>query len=282
MMLEKVKEFILITVGFLLVAFAVQYFFIPFDITGGGITGVAMVINHYMPSISIGILMVIMNIILFAVAFLILGPGFGAKTIYAAFGLSFAMTGIEKYLKPHALTNDVMLAAIIGTLLLGSGLGIVFTQNASTGGTDIIAKILNKFFNFDMGKCMQMVDTLVICLITITFGLSSGLYAIVCVILNGIVIDKIIDGFTSIKQVMIIAQKTDTIKDYITKDINRGCTILKGEGGYTGNVNKIVYCVLDRGDLVKLRKFIKALDEEAFIIVNGAHEVLGTGFKEVK
>ena len=281
-MKEKIKEFVLITLGFLLVAFAVQYFYIPCNITGGGITGIAMVINHYIPSISIGILMIIMNIILFAVAFAVLGTGFGGKTIYAAFGLSFAMTFIEKFLNPHALTHDVMLSAIIGTLLLGSGLGIVFTQNASTGGTDIIAKIINKFFRIDLGKCMQMVDTCVICLVGIAFGLSSGLYAIVCVILDGIIIDKVIDGLTSIKQVMIITSKADLIKDYITQDVKRGCTILKGEGGYTGHINKIVYSVMDRGDLIKLRKFIKQLNGEAFIIVNNAHEVLGTGFQEVK
>lgn len=278
---EKIKEFIIITLGFILVAIAVQYFYVPNDITGGGITGIAMVVCNYFPQLSMGVLMTIMNIILFIVAFFVLGSGFGAKTLYAAFGLSFTMTFMEKYLNPHGLTNDVMLASIIGTLLLGSGLGLVFTQNASTGGTDIIAKIINKFFHINMGRCMQSVDILVVFMIAFTFGFSSGLYAVVCVLLNGIIIDKVIDGYTSTKQVMIITNRVEKIKQYITNDINRGCTIVKGEGGYTGNENKIIYCVMDRSQVIKIRKFMKEIDEDAFIIVNDAHEVLGTGFKAV-
>ncbi|SHE70030.1 YitT family protein [Clostridium fallax] len=280
-MIEKLKEFLIITVGFILVAIAVQYFYVPNNITGGGITGIAMVVCHYFPSMSMGVLMTIMNIVLFAIAFVVLGSGFGAKTLYAAFGLSFTMTFMEKYLNIHALTSDVMLASIIGTLLLGSGLGMVFTQNASTGGTDIIAKIINKFFHINMGKCMQSVDIIVVMMIAVAFGISSGLYAVVCVLLNGIIIDKVIEGFSSTKQVMIITNRTKEIRNYITSEINRGCTIVKGEGGYTGHENKIIYCVMDRHQLVRLRKSMKEIDEDAFIIVNDAHEVLGTGFKDV-
>ncbi|WP_160677725.1 YitT family protein [Clostridium sp. C8-1-8] len=278
---DKIKEFFIITLGFILVSIAVQYFYVPNNISGGGITGIAMVINYYIPSIPMGLLMIIMNIILFIVAFFVVGGNFGGKTLYAAFGLSLSMWVIEKFLKPHALTTDPMLAAVIGTTMLGIGLGIVFSQNASTGGTDILAKILNKFFHWDMGRCMQSVDIIVVILCAMTFGISKGLYAVVCVMLNGIIIDKVIEGFNSAKAVAIFTNKSDVIKSYIVNEVNRGCTVFEGKGGYTNEEKKVIYCVMDRTQLIKLRTYIKLADKDAFIIVSEAHEVLGQGFKDI-
>ena len=218
-MKEKTKEFLIITLGFILVSIAVQYFYVPAKITGGGITGIAMVINYHLPYLPIGMLMMVMNVVLFGVGFLLIGGGFGAKTIYASFGLSGTMWLIETVMKPHALTTDILLSAIIGTLLLGLGLGMVFSQNASTGGTDIIAKILNKFFHLDMGKSMQVVDFLVVVFAGFTFGISTALYALICVLLNGIVIDKVIEGFNAVKAVMVFSNNSEHIKEYIRYDI---------------------------------------------------------------
>lgn len=281
-MFEKIKEYAIITIGFILVSIAVQYFYVPVNITGGGITGIAMVINHYMPNLPMGMLMMVMNGVLFIVGFLIIGGNFGAKTLYASFGLSGSMWFIEAFMKPHGLTNDVLLAAIIGTLLLGIGLGIVFSQNASTGGTDIVAKILNKFFHIDMGKSLQAVDILVVVLAGATFGISKALYAVVCVSLNGVIIDKVIEGFSSVKAVAIFSNNSEEIREYIIHEIDRGCTIFEGKGGYTGNRNSIVYSVMDRTQLIKLRTYIKKEYPDAFIIVSEAHEVLGEGFQNIQ
>ncbi len=280
-MKDKIKEFAIITIGFILVSIAVQYFYKPSHITGGGITGIAQVINDKIPALSIGLLMAAMNIILFVIAFIVLGSGFGAKTLYAAFGLSGAMWFIESFMHPHALTNDVMLAAIIGTMLLGIGLALVFSQNASTGGTDILAKILNKFFHIDMGKCMQVVDMFVVALVMINFGVNSGLYAIVCVTFNGVIIDKVIQGFNSCKDIRIITKDVENIREYITVELERGCTVFNAEGGYTGRENPVVYCVLERGELIKLRNHIKKVDPAAFVIVGDAYEVMGRGFGDI-
>lgn len=280
-MKENIREFLIITIGVILVAVSVQYFFVPAKITGGGITGLAMVINHYVPSITMGLSMMIMNIILFAIAFLFLGSSFGGKTIYAAFGLSGVMWFIEKFMRPQAVTDDIMLSVIIGTLLLGIGLGITFSQNASTGGTTILAKILNKFFHIEIGKCIQAVDIIVVIAGALTFGISKGLYAVVSVLLNGIIIDKVIEGFDSVKSVMVFSNKCGVIREYIVKDLDRGCTIFEGKGGYTGNNREIIYCVMDRTQLIRLRSYIKRVDKDAFIIVSDAREVLGQGFKNI-
>lgn len=281
-MKEKITEFIIITLGFILVSIGVQYFYVPANISGGGITGIAMIINYNAPYLPMGMLMMIMNVILFIIGFLILGGSFGAKTIYASLGLSGVMWFIERVMKPHRLTNDILLSAIIGTILLGIGLGIVFSQNASTGGTDIIAKILNKYFNLDMGKSMQLVDLLVVILGGMTFGISTALYTLVCIFLNGVIIDKVIEGFSSVKSVTVFSNNSDNIKKYITDEINRGCTVFHGEGGFTGNENTIVYSVMDRTQLIKLRAYIKKNYPDAFIIVSEAHEVLGQGFENLQ
>lgn len=281
-MKEKIKEFLIITIGFILVSIAVEYFFVPVHIAGGGITGIAIVLNFHMPSLPIGMLMMVMNVLLFIVGFLFIGGNFGAKTIYASFGLSGSMWFIEVVMKPHGFTNDMLLSAIIGTLLLGTGLGIVFSQNASTGGTDIIAKILNKYFHFNMGKSLQVVDILVIILLGITFGISTALYSVVCVFLNGIIIDKVIEGFASVKAVMVFSKNHEQIKEFIMNEIDRGCTAFEGQGGFTGNMNIVLYSVMDRAQLIKLRSYIKKNYPESFIIVSEAHEVLGEGFRNIQ
>lgn len=281
-MLEKLKEYLIITLGFILVSFSVQFFYVPAKITGGGITGISMIINHSIPSIPIGIIMLILNGFLFIIGFIAVGGNFGGKTLYASFGLSFSMWFVEKVMNPHLLTNDVLLSAIIGTLIIGTGLGLVFSQNASTGGTDIVAKILNKYFHVDMGKSMQVVDLVVVILSAVSFSLSAALYSFVCVLFNGFIIDKVIEGFNSVKAVMIFSDKSEEIREYIIKDINRGCTIFSGKGGYSGSLTTIVYSVMDRTELIKLRRYIKSNHPQSFIIVNQAHEVLGQGFQNIE
>lgn len=281
-MKDKIKEFIIITVGFILCSIAVEYFYVPVHINGGGITGIAIVINYHMPSLPIGMLMMIMNVFLFIIGFRFIGGNFGAKTIYASLGTSGAIWIIEAFFKPHVLTPDVLLSAIIGTLILGLGLGIVFSQNASTGGTDIVAKILNKYFHLELGKSMQAVDFCVVILTGITFGIATALYAVICVLLNGVIIDKVIEGFSSVKAVMVFSNNNEQIQKYIINEIDRGCTSFEGHGGFSNKKNSVIYSVMDRTQLIKLRRFIKKNHPEAFIIVSDAHEVLGNGFQSIQ
>ena len=144
---DNFKDFLLITIGILLVAISVVYFFEPNNIAAGGITGLAIVINHYIPFISIGPLVLIMDATLFVIALIVIGAKFGAKSIYCSLLLSTSMWVMQKFF-PFTITNDLMLATIFGTLIAAAGMAIVFNANASSGGTDIIAKILNKFFHF--------------------------------------------------------------------------------------------------------------------------------------
>ena len=276
----KLKDFGLITVGILLVAISVAYFFEPNNIAAGGITGLAIVINHYIPFISVGPLVLIMDSVLFIIALIVIGGKFGAKTIYSSVLLSTSMWIMQTFL-PFNFTNDLMLATIFGTLISAGGMAIVFNANASTGGTDIIAKILNKFFHFNIGRSLLMVDFLVTLLGAITFGINIGLYGLLSVIVNGIVIDKIIAGFNVKSGITIISDKNKEISKYILNELKRGCTFIKGIGGFTEKDVSLLYTILDRRELIKLKNYIIELDKRAFSTVGEVHEVMGEGFKDI-
>ena len=274
---KNIKEFALITIGILLVAISVVYFFEPNNIAAGGITGLAIVINHYIPFISIGPLVLMMDAVLFVIALIVLGAKFGAKTIYSSVLLSVSMWLMQTFI-PINITNDLMLATIFGTLISAGGMAIVFNANASTGGTDIIAKILNKFSHIEIGKSLLMVDFLVTLLGAITFGINMGLYGLLSVIINGVVIDNIIAGFKTKSEITIISDKNKDISKFILNDLERGCTFIKGVGGFTGKDTALLYTVLDRSEFIKLKNKIREIDKNAFITVGEVHEVMGEGF----
>lgn len=281
-MKEVVKEYSFIFLGVLLVAVGLEYFFIPNNIAAGGLTGLAIVITNYISILSPGPLVFIMDLFLYIIGFIFLGKNFGVKTIISSFSLAAIMTFIEKSLNPFAITQDLMLAAIFGTIITAIGMGLVFNGNSSTGGTDTIAKILNKYFHIDIGKSLLIVDFLITLLGAITFGLDIGLYAMLAVIINGFAIDKVIEGFTVCKEVTIISTKNEEIGKFIMEELERGCTYLKGIGGYNEKEVQVLYAVIGRKQFVKLKQYISKIDPKAFITVGEVHEVMGEGFKNIE
>ncbi len=276
--MKRFKEYILITIGFLLTAIAFEYFFFSNSIASGGVSGLALIMKEIF-NIDPGLVMIICNIVLFILAFIFLGGSFGIKSAYAAFGLSISMSIIEKFTTPVAITDNLILATIFGSVIIALGAVIIFNQGASTGGTSIIAKLLSEYFNINIGVALLIVDSLIIILATFTFGIELGLFGLIGVYLSSTLIDKFIDGFSECKQVFIFTQKEELVSKYIIKDVDRGCTIFKGKGGYTKKENVVILTVLDRKQFIKLKKFMKTEDPTAFITVNEASEVLGQGFR---
>lgn len=193
------KEYTLLTLGVILVAFGIQYFYAPNEIAGGGLSGMALVISHYIPSLSVGTIILIGNVILFAISFILIDGDFGFKTIYASFMLSFVMDFMEKVLHSYALTTNMFLAIMFGTIIIATGLGIAFAINASTGGTDILAKILNKYSTFNIGISLLLVDLFVVVCGGVTFGLDKGIYSLLAVIANGLIVDAVIAKIEKVK-----------------------------------------------------------------------------------
>ena len=276
--MQKIKEYLLTTIGVALTAIALEYFFFPCDIAAGGVSGIGLVVNK-VSGLDTSIVVLVLNILLFILAFIVLGKSFGAKSIYATVMLSVFMWIIEKILKPGILTENMFLASVFGSILLGMGAAIVFHQGASTGGTSIIAAIISKFTPIGIGISVLLTDSFVCLLAISVFGVDKGLFGFFSVILIGLVIDKFIDGFNTCKQVFIITSKEKEIVNHIIKNIDRGCTVLNGNGGYTGSDVKIIYTVLNSNQFIALKKHVKEIDPAAFLTVNDSTEVLGEGFK---
>ncbi|TJX14556.1 YitT family protein [Tissierella creatinini] len=276
---EKIKKFLIINIGLVISACGLYYFLIPSSLAVGGATGLALVISTLIPSINYSLILIIINIILFIAAFIVLGKEFGGYTLYASLMLSgiFALLEIiTPMTKPF--TDDLFINLIFGILIAGVGIGIVFNQNASTGGTDIVAKIINKFFHIDMGKSLMIPDFLITLFAGFVFGPRLGMYSLLGVIINSIVIDKIIAGFNVKVNMIIISREFDAINDYINKNLERGTTIYHATGGYSKEDKKIINTIVERSEYIKIRDFIRAIDKRAFVTISHITEVEGEGF----
>jgi uncharacterized membrane-anchored protein YitT (DUF2179 family) len=281
-MKKLVYEYLMTTIGIALVSAGMYFFLIPNNLAAGGVSGLGIIIGS-LSGLPIGALMLMMNVILFIIAFIVLGTSFGVKTIYASLGLSGMIWGLERIypLKSPLVADELMLQLIFGILISGAGMGIVFNQNASTGGTDIIAKIINKFFHVDIGKAVLMSDFVITVFAAATFGIKLGLYALLGVIINGFVIDGMIEGMNICKNVVIISSRCEEVKAYIIHQLGRGATVYYAKGAYSDTEKQVITTVVGRKQFIKLRGFIKDIDKEAFITVNNVHEIFGEGFKNI-
>lgn len=266
-----------------MVATGLYFFLMPEKLAVGGANGLAIVINYWIPVISIGTLMIIINVVLFIIAFVVIGASFGVKTIYASIGTSIIVSILGKVVPIHKpLSDDIILQLVFGVLISGIGMGIVFNQNASTGGTDIVAKILSKFFGIGLGKAVLFSDVAITLGAVFTFGPELGMYSLLGIIINSFVIDSTIEGINLSKEVSIVSKYSDNIKEYIIDKLERGATVYYAEGAYTGDKKKVVVTVLDTRDFIKLKSYIKDIDKNAFVRVSNVYEVLGDGFKSIE
>ena len=269
---QLVKDYLLIFIGIILTAASMVYIFTPNRLAAGGAQGIALVINH-MTGVNTGLLMLLINGSLFVAAFLLLGTSFGAKTLISSFGLSFVVYIMEKYFHFGPLTDDLMLATIFGSALMGVGVGFILNRNASIGGTSLIGRIVSKYTFLDQVNCIVGTDILVTIFAMVVFGVEIGLFQLLSVYLTGEIINKVIDGITYRREVMIITEHRNAVMHYIINDMKKGATLLMGKGGFTGRDTEIILTVLTRRDFIKLKIFIRKVDPRAFISVNMVTEV---------
>ncbi len=282
-MKRKIKEYLLLHLGIIMVSAGLYFFLMPSNLAVGGANGLAIVINNFLPVLPVGIIMIGINLILFVIAFILIGKAFGVKTIYSSFAVSLIIFVLEKLVPvTEPLVGDIALELIFGIIIAGSGMGIVFNQNASTGGTDITAKILHKFFHIDLGKGVFISDILITFLAGFAFGAKLAMYAALGVLINSFVIDYIIEGFNLKKEVTIISEKYEEIKEFIIKELDRGFTAYYGEGGYSEQKRNIIVVVINKREFLKLRAFINKLDAKVFLTINNTHEVYGEGFNKLQ
>ena len=277
-----VWSYFMITLASAIYAVGFNWFYVPNDIAFGGITGVGQIINAILPWAPIGTVVIILNIPLFILGWRLLGGHLLLSSLYAMAISSVFIDIINSIWTFEAM--DSMLACVFGGVFMGASLGMVFQQGATTGGTDLIARLLKlKITWLPMGKLLIATDMVVIVASAIAFGsVYSALYGVVALYIAGIVMDRMLYGLDSAKVAYIISDRFKEIADVLVNDLDRGVTILQGQGGYSGAEKKVLMCAFKQRQIVSIKKMVKELDPSAFIIVCDAHEVLGDGFREYR
>lgn len=278
-MKRSLVGFLLLNIGALADAAGFYFFLAPYNIAAGGINGLALVLNQFFPFLPLGLLVLILSIILLTIGFLLIGPSFGIKTVYCSITIPVMIWLLEHiYPLEQPLSNDILLQLVFGVFISGLGLAILFNQNASSGGTDIAARILHKYYHMDMGKGLFVIDFFIVISAAFTFGIEKGLYALLGVILYGFTLDYIIEGFDTSQHVTIITREIEPVRNYILDELGRGATIYVAQGAYRRQEQEVLVTIVKRREFIRLRGYIRSLDPHAFIAVQTTHKVLGEGF----
>ncbi|RKX50280.1 MAG: YitT family protein [Thermotogae bacterium] len=280
--LETIREYFFATVGTFITALGLVIFLIPSNIAAGGVSGLSIILNHFIP-ISVGVWMYILNGLLFLIAFLTIGFDFSAKTIYCTFVLNFFVDFLDRFsIVPKYSGEDLFIVVFFGDILTALGMAITFSQNASTGGTDIIARIFNRYFGTSLGKTLLFVDFTIGALAGVSFNARTGMYSILAIIINGLSIDFIMHGLELSSEVFIISNKNKEIASFVLNKLERGATYIPAKGAYTGTDREVLMVVVKRRELNELIRYIRKLDPSAFVIIKEVRQVLGEGFKKIE
>lgn len=273
-----IVQFIQIVVGTALVAGSTSLFLLPNQLSSGGFSGIATIV-YYLLNIPLGTTVLVLNVPLFIMSLIKNGKHFFLKAILGTAGLSIFLNLFEK-LKP--ITTDRFLACIYGGIIAGIGTAIILKANASTGGTDLLTQIIKAYKpNIRISNLLVILDTIIVAANVIFFKeLEIGLYSAITIYIMGKMLDIFFEGIDFAKMVYIISQKNDEIAEQIGNQIKRGSTSLYGKGMYKKQDREVLFCVASRNEVREIRKIVKDIDSNAFIVITNAREVFGEGFKE--
>ncbi len=275
--MPKIRDILGTALGTLITAAGLNFFLIPNRMNDGGLTGLAVVL-HYLLGWPVGLLVFVLNVPLLMAVTYFIGVPFVARTLIGVTLLSFWLW----FLPSHAVTQDLLLAALYGGVLSGTGLGIVFRVGGSTGGTDLVARLLRHFTNLSMGSGLLGTDFFVIALTAVFFGLRLGMYSAVALFVGTRVVDLIQEGLDFRKAVLVISEASDGIKQQVFDRLGRGVTELQGRGGYTQVERPVLLIVVSRSEVQEIKDIVYHQDPDAFLIISTVHEVLGEGFKALE
>lgn len=280
-MKSKLKNFSLLTISTLIMTVGIYFFKFTNNFTFGGITGIAVLVAKFLP-ISASDFSFVVNILLLIIGWIVLGKSFAEKTAYSTILLSVSLSLLERiYPMSHPLTNEPLLELIFAILLPALGSAILFNIGASSGGTDVIAMILKKYTNVDIGKGLMISDLIFTLAGFLVFNVKTGLYSLFGLIMRSALIDNFIESFNRSKYFHVVTSNATCICDFIQNDLQRGATIVNATGAFTGDDKYIILTVLSPSQAVKLRNFIKEHDPKAFLLISNTSEIIGKGFHSV-
>ena len=270
-------DILVIIIGSFISSLGVNLFLSNAKLLSGGVTGIALILQ-YLWEVPSGITVFLLNIPLFFVSYKYLNKRF---TIYTAIGMLSFSTAlmITKPLSTLVQVDDMLLYCIYGGVLSGIGSGLIFYRNGSTGGTDIITMVIRKkYSNFDIGQVGFAFNLIIVTVSIFIFGLPRALYTLIPMFITSTILDKVLNGFTSKKLLLILTEKEDDIINYVIKDMNRGITALMAEGGYTRDKKRLLYVAVTTSQMISLKTKILRVDPKAFITIIDVSEVKGKGF----
>ncbi len=275
--LRYVPILIMIVLGAMMGGIAFNAFLIPHKLLSGGVSGVALILN-YIFELNPGVLIFIFNIPIFLAGYKFMDKEF---ILLSLVGMTVFSVSIDlfSFLKNVVYIEDTLLSCLYGGVLNGIGMGLVFRNRASQGGIDIVAVIVKKYFSMNLGRTSLIINFVIIAIASFFFGLEPAMYTLVSMYVASTVLDKVQQGFGSSKSVMIITDSEQQVADAILKTLDRGVTYLEGEGAYTGNKKRVIYCIVALKQLAKLKQIVNEIDSSAFMAVSDTAEVLGHGFE---
>lgn len=280
-LVRNILKYIAIIIGSAVYAAGFQFFMFPNNIVSGGVVGIAMIINR-LTSLPVGVMTIVLNVPLFIIAWRHFGLEFMLATL-AGMGISsgfvdlFALTG-------YIATNDPMLGAMIGGVVKGAGLGLVYYVGATTGGIDIVVKLMRqKWPHINFGTMMLLLDVAIVCMYTLIFRqLESAMYSMIGMFVVSKVIDLILYGIDNSCICYIVSDKPEELAGEITGGhLHRGVTLLEGQGAYSRQRKQVIMCVIKRVQIAELKRIVRSIDENAFVIVTDAKNVFGQGFERI-
>lgn len=279
--IHKFKRIAVILLGTFIMSLGSYFFNVPSNIAAGGVTGFSQVIVSFFPGLNLGILMGIFNIVILVLGIIFLGKEFGVYTLIGSISYSAFMAIFDFIIEiQKPLLEDNIANLVIGAVSMGVGLALVFRQNASTGGTDVLAKIIEKHSTIGLSTGILIVDSIVILIAASVFGFERGVYSFMSLFITTYCLDYTIAGFNTKIQMTIISDHVDIINNFLFTEINRGSTYYKARGGYTKKDKDILVTIVDRKQYIKIRNFINSVDEDAFVYISNINEVIGYGFSK--
>lgn len=274
-MRKLVREYAVVTIGTFIVALAVFFFMIPSKISVGSISGLSVMISRVIP-VPVSVILLGFNAVLVTIGFLFLGKEFGAKTIYAS-----VLMPLYQYLfevifpNNQSLTNDVLIDTICYLLIVSIGQAILFRINASSGGMDIVAKLLNKYAHLDLGTAITWGGMCISILGIVVYDTKAVILGMLATYANGLILDHFINGFKRRKRVCILSAEYDKIQDFITNTLHRGVTLYQAVGGFNKEEMTEIITILTRSEYGALMNYLQEIDDNAFVTVSTVNEVIG-------
>ena len=274
----------LILLGGVLQAIGLRLFLVPAHLASGGVSGIAQLLNYY-TGWPIGVMILIGNAPLFLLGWRFLGGRrFALRTAAAVLVYSVVTDLIPRLnlLPATGITDDIFLNSLYGALVSGVGYGLVYRASATSGGSDVLARILNHYRSIPMTQSYLLVDSAVILAAGFVFGWKQALYAIITLYVSGLVSETVLQGPGTVRTALIVTTQPQTISERVVDEMERGITILHGTGGFTGQDRPVLYCVITRSEVAQLKTIVHEADPQAFIVIGQAHEALGEGFKPLQ